>query len=277
MTCISSTCAFLYPGRLLSDCLLNSWQGSATSNQSSILLTMRIVDYLVPLFLGLLPNSMSSLTTLSLWGNKHDEWVIGGLYALRFPHLRSLTLDMWDSESHPPSGFNDFISAHHHNLELLNLEYSRWDSIALLLDERMGLGPDFLPTLRAFRGHSRNVEMMANTDMACLSNLTKLGVGAGGIYGPLDALNQMFGAIRTHLPLGRMSCLKELHFDIHGWRSNDENDILAFRYEIPTFIQRWGEICGPTLDLARLAAPRVVVVGRRTGRSTRPVSQAAGN
>ncbi|KAJ6631512.1 hypothetical protein B0H10DRAFT_498200 [Mycena sp. CBHHK59/15] len=206
-------------------------------------------DDFAPLFVSLLSSSLSTLTALYMSGGTHDNSLMLELFTLRFPLLRSLALDTWELEMHSPRGFSDFLLAHNHNLEHLDMEYSREDDTALVFDESI-LIPDFLPALRQFRGHTRNIEMMANAGMVCLANLTTLSVGTGGMHRRIDALNQMFNAIRTRMPLGRLRSLKWLDFDLFRWKENDRN-------EVPTFIRRWAEICGLTLEIWRGLLPYV--------------------
>ncbi|KAJ7696734.1 hypothetical protein B0H17DRAFT_1052851 [Mycena rosella] len=195
-------------------------------------------EYFGPRCLRLLSMSTSSLTSLSLWVTYIGDWS-DEVFAMRFPLLRSLTIDIWDEGMHTPSGFDDFLLAHHENLEHLDMGHTPCAAVlpAALIFGADLLRPNLLPNLRSFKGHCQNVEMMAQAGMRCLTDtLTKLGVGL--IEDPQRAVNQMFDALQAR---GCMGALKELDFDLFQWQDDE-------REAIPVFIFRCGEICGPSLE-----------------------------
>ncbi|KAJ7146421.1 hypothetical protein C8R44DRAFT_757390 [Mycena epipterygia] len=202
-------------------------------------------DYFGPRCLRLLSSSVSSLTSLSLSVMYINDWSLQ-LFAMRFPLLRSLTVDTWDEGMHCPEGFDSFLLAQHENLERLDMGYTPRNQInpaALVFNDGI-LHPDCLPNLRAFKGHCLNVETMVRAGMHSLANsLTKLTLGVGRIDNPLVTINQMLDAIQTsRFHLGRLTALKELDFDFFYWQ-DEEHDA------IPAFIRRWGEVCGPSLEV----------------------------
>ncbi|KAJ7077595.1 hypothetical protein C8R43DRAFT_1053714 [Mycena crocata] len=125
--------------------------------------------------------------------------------------------------------------------------------VALVFSDDINIRPDFLPTLRTFKGHCENVGMMAKAGLMCLaSSLTTLTIGVGHIDDPMGAINRMFDAIQTsRLPSGRLGSLKELDFDFFKWDPELE------REAIPAFVRRWGEICGPSLEVWKGLIPFV--------------------
>ncbi|KAJ6601117.1 hypothetical protein DFH09DRAFT_1270962 [Mycena vulgaris] len=201
-------------------------------------------EYFGPRCLRLLSSSVSSLTSLSLSVMYIDEWS-NQVFAMRFPSLRSLTVDTWDAAMHTPSGFNKFLLAHHTHLEHLDMGYTSRqmvDPAALIFGDGI-LHPTFLPNLREFKGHCQNVEMMARAGMHCLASLAKLTLGVGLIEDPLGAIDSMLDAVRaSRVPSGCLSALKELDFDLFKWQDED-------REATPGFIRRWGEICGASLEI----------------------------
>ncbi|KAJ6588345.1 hypothetical protein B0H19DRAFT_1098860 [Mycena capillaripes] len=200
--------------------------------------------YFGPRCLLLVSNSPSSLTTLSLSAMYMDaNWVLQ-LFALRFPLLESLTLDTWEEGMHSPTGFHDFLLAHHHTLVHLDMHYTPRQTIdfaALVFDDNDLLPPQCLPHLRTFNGHCRNVTSMSKAGIHCLNNsLTKLTIGVGRVDDARAEIDQMFDAVQT----GCLSALKELDFDVFQSQAEE-------REWITPFILRWGAICGPSLEIWR--------------------------
>ncbi|KAJ7447210.1 hypothetical protein FB451DRAFT_1290673 [Mycena latifolia] len=199
-------------------------------------------EYFAPRCMRLLSSSASTLTSLSLSVHYIRDWSLE-VFAMRFPLLQSLTIDTWDEEFHTPEGFNNFVLVHHVNLEHMNMGYTERKSVlpaALVFGDGL-LAPNILPNLRVFKGHCQNVEKMARAGMHCLVNtLTKLTLGVGLIEDPRGAVDQMLDALLTSR--GRLGALKELDFDFFRWEDDE-------REAIPTFILRWSEICGPSLEV----------------------------
>ncbi|KAJ7767388.1 hypothetical protein DFH07DRAFT_326893 [Mycena maculata] len=190
-----------------------------------------------------------SLTSLSLIATHlYSGSRMRALFDLHFPLLRSLTLNSTsDEELACPPGFNSFLMAHHHTLQELRLGYTSCGNIrafgpsALVFDGGSGLHSDFLPDLRVFQGHCRNVEMMAHARMRCLTNLRELTIGSGlnEARTTIADLGRMFDAIDV---AGRLESLATLDFDLFRWHDLE-------RDFIPTFIRRVGAICGTTLEV----------------------------
>ncbi|KAJ7630068.1 hypothetical protein DFH06DRAFT_705767 [Mycena polygramma] len=203
-------------------------------------------DLLVPRLRTIITAAQPRLTSLSLTaGSLHLH--LGVLRTLHFPHLRSLAIDTTsDTQMSCPDNFNAFLSAHHETLEALDLGYTDRHSpranlglsspSAILFDAATGLSPDFLPNLEVFRGHCRNVTMMAHAGMRCFSCLRALTFGCAtfnpeAIKGMLDALEKV----------GRLGALKIVDFDLFQWDQTE-------REFVASFVQRFGALCGPTLD-----------------------------
>jgi hypothetical protein len=170
------------------------------------------------------------------------DWALT-LFTMRFPCLRSLTLDTLDEGIHSPLGFHDFLLVHNQALEHLDLGYTsrrQVDPAALVFSADAVFEPHCLPSLRVFRGHYRNVETMAGARMQCLTgSLTKLTIGLGRVEDSKGKIDRMLDAIET---AGCLSTLKELDFDFFQSQADE-------REWIPTFIRRWGEICGSSLEI----------------------------
>ncbi|KAJ7454929.1 hypothetical protein B0H11DRAFT_1926267 [Mycena galericulata] len=202
--------------------------------------------------LTLLPAARPSLTSLSLTTSHRYSTL--PLFKLHFPALRSLALDSTSDEALAcPPGFCSFLSAHHATLEDLQLGYTSnndtraFAPAALILNEGNLLHSNFLPNLRVFRGHCRNVEMMARARMRCLTTLKELTIGSG-LIGPevtIVDLGRMFDAIEA---VGRLNSLTKLDFDLFRWREPERDFIHAF-------VRRFNALCGPTLEVWRGLLP----------------------
>jgi len=173
---------------------------------------------------------------------------------MHFPHLRSLTLGVWDIldeilSANAPD-FTDFILTHNNTIEELDMEYGEYDRYALQFDGSAltRLGPDSLPHLRSFRGNASTFMIMAKARMKCLTTtLRRLVVGPGGVDMPTWELRWMFDAILSPVTssdpaLGRLSALIELDLDISQWEERE-------RPEIVESIRLCAECCGPSLEV----------------------------
>ncbi|KAJ7607331.1 hypothetical protein FB45DRAFT_948083 [Roridomyces roridus] len=206
-------------------------------------------DLLAQRLLILLPAATTTLTSLSLTAQYlcKGEWALHPLFNLHFPSLRALSLQSTaDSQIACPLKFAAFLSAHHMTLEDLHLGYTpNSDTRAFapsgLLFATELMNPDFLPKLRRFRGHCRNVEMMALARMKCLGTLEELCIGSGknDPHTTIEDLTRMFDALDV---LGPLSSLKHLDFDLFWWKEPED----AF---VASFVRRVAGICGPGLEV----------------------------
>ncbi|KAJ7170139.1 hypothetical protein C8R46DRAFT_224583 [Mycena filopes] len=215
-------------------------------------------EYFKPRCLRLLANSASTLTSLSLSVMYIDsEWALE-LFNLRFPLLQSLTFGTWDEEMHCPEGLHAFLLAHNGSLEHLSMGYSARREVnptALVFSEDESLSeddtlqPHFLPNLESFKGHCKTVQAMAQARVHSLAGpLAKLTIGVCCIQNPKSDIDEMLDAVQA-MP-SALSALKELDFDFF---ENDEGELEW----IPAFIRRWGQICGPSLEIWRGLVPSV--------------------
>jgi len=176
---------------------------------------------------------------------------------MHFPHLRSLTLGVWNIEAEVllagAPDFTDFILTHNNTIEELDMEYGEYDDYALQFDESAlaQLGPDSLPHLRSFRGNALSFKIMAKARMKCLTTtLRRLVVGPGGVDDPTWDLRWMFDAILSPVTgitsrdpaLGRLSALKELDLDLSQWEERERTVIVEA-------IRLCAECCGPSLEV----------------------------
>ncbi|KAJ7835946.1 hypothetical protein B0H14DRAFT_2795167 [Mycena olivaceomarginata] len=209
---------------------------------------------LVPRFHTIFTAARPTLTSLSLTGGCLH---LNVLFALHFPHLRSLAIiNTFDIQLSCPPGFNAFLSAHHETIEDLHLGYTERHNLAtagvlfpaaILFDAASELHPQFLPNLRVFRGHCQNLEMMARARMRCLANLRELTLSSA-LQDPdltVADIRRMLDALEA---AGRLDALKTLDCDLFQW-DESEHDI------VPTFVSRLGALCGPTLEVWRTLLP----------------------
>ncbi|KAJ7456971.1 hypothetical protein FB451DRAFT_1407020 [Mycena latifolia] len=214
------------------------------------------VDYnglLAARFLTLFAAAPPSLTSLTLIAHHlYSASPMHDLFALHFPHLRSLALVSASNLglSCPP-GFTAFLSAHHTTLEELHLGWNRSTTTsnpaALVLDADDDEHPDFLPNLQVFCGDCRNVELMARARMRCLGTLRALTIGSA-TQNPEAAIADVRRMLDALDAAGRLSALRYLDFDLFEWR-DIERDF------IPEFVRRLGALCGPTLEVWRGLLP----------------------
>jgi hypothetical protein len=210
----------------------------------------------------ILSRSRTSIHTLSLPFAETDESPCLRLWNMHFPHLRSLTLGVWDIEAQvelaEAPDFTEFILTHNDTIEELDMEYGEYDEYALQFNESAltRLGPDSLPRLRSFRGNASSLKSMAQARMKCLTTtLHRLVVGPGGVDGPTWELHWMFDAILsiTHgtgsdSVRGGLSALRELDLDLSQWEERE-------RTAIVDAIRRCAECCGPSLEVWRGTLP----------------------
>ncbi|KAJ7033432.1 hypothetical protein C8F04DRAFT_1260948 [Mycena alexandri] len=212
----------------------------------------RALEFFEPRCLHLLANSASTLTALSLSVMYiGSEWT-SELFDMRFPLLQSLTLGTWEEEMHTPEGLHAFLLAHNTSLEHLDMGYTsrrRIHTAALIFNEDDALPVHFLPHLKSFNGHCKTVQAMAQAGMQSLTgSLATLTIGVCNIQDPKSEIDQMLDAIQA-MP-SALGALKELGFDFF---ENAEGE----REWIPGFIRRWGQICGPSLEVWRGMFPFV--------------------
>jgi len=199
----------------------------------------------------LLSNSTSTLTTLCLPFEVSLEEIQHRLFTMRFPNLRSLILGNWAYDVPLPVEFHDFILAHSDTLELLDLDYCNYDEYRLCFEglSLSHLGPDSLPHLREFRGHSENLLVMAKAQMNCLkTSLRKLTVGPGGVDTPTWELKWMFDALQEN---GGFGILKELDLDMSQWEERERN-------AISDSILQCAQVCGASLEVWNGTLPNCV-------------------
>jgi hypothetical protein len=229
-----------------------------------LILRVNPTDLIGPLW-DILSCSRTTIHTLSLPFAEIDESPCIRLWNMHFPHLRSLTLGVWDIEGEvelaEAPGFIDFVLAHD-TIEELDMEYGEYDRYALQFDESAltRLGPDSLPHLRSFRGNARSFMIMAQARMKSLTTtLRRLVVGPGGTDDPTYDVRWMFDAILSPITngtgrgpvLGGLSALKELDLDLSQWEERE-------RTEIVESIRRCAECCGPSLEVWRGTLPSAV-------------------
>ncbi|KIM75157.1 hypothetical protein PILCRDRAFT_827586 [Piloderma croceum F 1598] len=214
----------------------------------------------------ILSRSRTTIHTLSLPFSHVDESPCLRLWTMHFPHLRSLTLGVWDIEAEVLSAnapdFTDFILTHNNTIEELDMEYGQYDDCALRFDRSAltRLGPDSLPHLRSFRGNASTFMIMAQARMKCLkTTLRRLVVGPGGVDDPTWELRWMFDAILSPVTggtssgsaLGRLSALIELDLDLSQWEERERTAIVEA-------IRLCAECCGPSLEVWIGTLPGVV-------------------
>ncbi|KAJ7744698.1 hypothetical protein B0H16DRAFT_989137 [Mycena metata] len=209
-------------------------------------------EYFQPRCLRLLASSASTLTALSLSVMYiGSEWT-SELFDMRFPLLESLTLGTCDEEMHTPEGFRAFLLAHNASLQHLDMGYTPRREInpaALIFDEDEIIPAHFLPNLKSFSGHCKTVQRMAEAGVQSLTRpLATLTIGVCLVENPKREIDDMLDAVQA-MP-SALGALKELNFDFF---ENEEGE----REWIPDFIRRWGQICGPSLEVWRGLFPFV--------------------
>ncbi|KAF7373609.1 BHLH domain-containing protein [Mycena sanguinolenta] len=231
---------------------LNPAQLAQLANPRHLVLHAGQADHnalLVPQLNTILTTARTSLTSLSLTGR---DVHLSVLFAVHFPLLRSLAIiNLFDIQFSCPPGFNAFLSAHHETIQELHLGYTDRSNkrcpATILFDEASGLRPEFLPQLQVFRGHCSNLEMMASARMHCLGNLREVTTGSA-LQEPrlvIADIHRMLDALEA---VGPLNALETLDCDVFQWR-REEYDV------IPTFVNRWAALCGPTLKVWRTLLP----------------------
>jgi hypothetical protein len=217
-----------------------------------------------------LSRSRTTVHTLSFPFPVFENETTLRLYSMRFPHLRSLTLGAWGLRLRAaPLGvddFTDFVLAHNHTLEELDIEYDMNFLYALKFDVSLGLlRADSLPHLRSFRGSASTVTVMIQARMNCLkTTLRKLIVGSETRDETLE-MKRMFDAMLAFRnsggsgSAGCFSVLREIELDISVCEDTD-------MIHAVTCIQKCATCFGSSLEIMTLMRLHVCITAELLGK-----------
>jgi hypothetical protein len=219
----------------------------------------------------ILSRSRTTVHTLSFPFSVTAKETYLRLYAMRFPHLRSLTLGVWGFHRwQVPSGtdnFTNFVLAHDDMLEELDMEYGQDFLYALEFDDSsLGLlREDSLPHLRSFRGCASTLTVMIQARMKCLrTTLHKLIVGPSGRHDETSEMKHMFDAVQAFRTSGDsgspsfFSALREIELDIWLWRNGEQMPAIEC-------IQKCATCCGSSLEIMTLMVPYMKITAELLG------------
>jgi hypothetical protein len=201
----------------------------------------------------ILSRSETTIDTFSFPSKVTEQATYLQLFGMRFPVLRSLTLGGSLSEI-PSDKFSDFVLAHDHTLEELDMEYVH--SSSLKFDD-LSLREDSLPHLCSFRGGASTLTAMIQARMNCLTNtLRRLIVGTFRRRDGLLEMKCMFDAMLAFHNGGgsgsarRFSVLREIELDMQCLWGDEEGLIHAI-----DCIQKCAACFGSSLEVMTLMVP----------------------
>jgi hypothetical protein len=169
---------------------------------------------------------------------------------MRFPHLRSFSLGLWQHAfQQAESDFLDFILAHSDTIQVLDLEYDGYDEDESMFERSSWtrLQPCSLPRLHSLRGHMSTIDTFVHARLDCLrTTLRRLAVGPGAMQYTFD--NILSPEIGSGPPIGPLWALQEIELQLYGL----DNDI---RWnELVDIMQRCARCC-PSLEVWRGTLP----------------------
>jgi hypothetical protein len=209
--------------------------------------------------LSLIKASASSLSKIALTFEVLDELehTLVQFFSMHFPHLRSITLGIWDPT---PPQIIDFLVAHSDTLEELCLGFDELDAERATVFIVPGepedyclsrFRPETLSALKSFKGQASCLRLMALAGLKCLETIKRVCVSSGvGFIGWTEGWGPMFDVMEQS-SVRCLSGVQELYFDLTHW---DQPEI---RHEATQQeLRRITSLVGPSLEVWNGGLPK---------------------